>query len=142
MSTPVLTVFSRRSCRCVCKDDFFTLFATEQRSPKRRSPVSRLKETVGMTPSNIDPDMSVDEIMRRWPETIRVMIRHGMLCVGCPIGTFHTVVDAALAHAVDEASFLAELLAAIRPDSSTESPPAIAARDPEPCKHEGEASCA
>lgn len=66
-----------------------------------------------MTPSAIDPDMPVDEIMRRWPATIRVMIRNGMLCIGCPIGSFHTVAEACLAHAVDEAAFSAELLSAM-----------------------------
>ena len=66
-----------------------------------------------MMPCAIDPDMSVDEIMRRWPATIRVMIRNGMLCVGCPIGTFHTVAEACVAHEVDETTFTAELLAAM-----------------------------
>jgi len=66
-----------------------------------------------MTPYAIDPDMPVDEIMRRWPATIRVMIRYGMLCVGCPIGSFHTVAEACFAHAVDEAAFTAELLSAM-----------------------------
>ena len=40
-----------------------------------------------MKPTSIDPDMTVD-IMRRWPSTIRVMMRHRMLCIGCPIGIF------------------------------------------------------
>lgn len=66
-----------------------------------------------MTAAAIDPDMSVDEIMRRWPATIRVMIRNGMLCIGCPIGTFHTVAEACVAHKVDEAAFSAELVSAI-----------------------------
>ena len=66
-----------------------------------------------MTPAAIDPDMSVDEIMRRWPATIRVMIRNGMFCIGCPIGTFHTVTEACVAHKVDEKAFSAELLSAI-----------------------------
>jgi hybrid cluster-associated redox disulfide protein len=69
-----------------------------------------------MKPTSIDPDMTVDEIMRRWPPTIRVMIRHRMLCVGCPIGTFHTVADACAAHGVDEGEFLLALLDAIRND--------------------------
>lgn len=63
---------------------------------------------------HFDFDMSVDAIMRTWPSTISVMIRHGMLCVGCPIATFHTVTDACEAHGVDEDTFLGELLAAIR----------------------------
>ena len=95
-----------------------------------------------MKPSAIDPDMSVDEIMRRWPATIRVMIRHRMLCIGCPIGIFHTVADAAEAHAIDEAAFSAELLAAMRSDPSAEAASAFEtnAHNPEPRK--GEQSCA
>ena len=57
----------------------------------------------------IDPDMSVDEIMRRWPSTIAVMIRHGMLCVGCPIGGLHTVTDASSEHDVEVDRFVREL---------------------------------
>jgi hybrid cluster-associated redox disulfide protein len=57
--------------------------------------------------------MPVDEIMRRWPKTIEVMIRHDMLCVGCPIGIFHTVTDACSEHEVDEDAFVEELLVAM-----------------------------
>lgn len=76
-------------------------------------------------PFKLDPNMPVDEIMRRWPATIRVMIRHQMLCIGCPFGIFHTVADAAVAHEVDEAAFTAELLTVIRLDSSTKIPSAF-----------------
>lgn len=52
---------------------------------------------------DLEPPMSLslDEIMRRWPATIRVFLRHGMLCVGCPIAIFHTVADACDAHELD-----------------------------------------
>jgi hybrid cluster-associated redox disulfide protein len=95
-----------------------------------------------MMPSAIDPDMSVDAIMRRWPATIRVMIRHRMLCIGCPIGIFHTVADAAAAHAMEEATLMAELLAAMRSDPSANIPSAFEgnAHNLEP--RNGEQSCA
>ena len=83
-----------------------------------------------MMPSPLDLEMSVDEIMRRWPMTIRVMIRHRMLCIGCPIGIFHTVAAAAAAHSMDEASFSAELLAAMKADPSTEGGSAFEANAP------------
>ena len=67
-------------------------------------------------PETIDPEMTVDEIMRRWPATIRVMIRNRMLCIGCPIGVFHTVADACDAHRIDLESFSKELLRAMRAD--------------------------
>lgn len=61
----------------------------------------------------IQPDLSVDEIMRRWPATIGVFMRMQMLCVGCPIGTFHTIVEACTEHGVLEDAFSRELEAAI-----------------------------
>nr|WP_274627798.1 DUF1858 domain-containing protein [Mesorhizobium shangrilense] len=76
-------------------------------------------------PSSIDPDMTVDEIMRRWPATIKVMIRNRMLCIGCPIGIFHTVADACEAHRVDLESFSEELLAAMRSDPVANAPSAF-----------------
>jgi hybrid cluster-associated redox disulfide protein len=69
--------------------------------------------------------MTVDEIMRRWPATIRVMIRNGMLCIGCPIGIFHTVADACGAHRIDLESFSEELLGAMRMDPSANAPSAF-----------------
>lgn len=69
-----------------------------------------------MKPASIDPRMTVDEIMRRWPATIRVMIRNKMLCIGCPIGIFHTVSDACAAHRLDEEAFSMELLEAMGND--------------------------
>jgi hybrid cluster-associated redox disulfide protein len=55
------------------------------------------------------PDMTVDEVMRRWPATIRAFLDHRMQCVGCPIATFHTVDDACREHGVDRVAFLAML---------------------------------
>ncbi len=60
-----------------------------------------------------DPDMPIDTIMQHWPATIAVLVRHRMLCVGCPIGGFHTVPEACSEHGVDEESFVVELAAAI-----------------------------
>lgn len=54
-------------------------------------------------------DLSVAQIMHRWPGTIRVFIDRGMQCVGCPIAPFHTLADAAAEHRLA----LAELEAAV-----------------------------
>lgn len=66
--------------------------------------------------SSINPDMVVDEIMRRWPATVAVLLRYRMLCVGCPIGTFHTVAEACREHQIDEGDFLLELESVVRGD--------------------------
>jgi hybrid cluster-associated redox disulfide protein len=61
---------------------------------------------------SIEANQTVDDIMRRWPATIRVFLRHRMRCVGCPIATFHTVEDACREHRTDRGRFLDELQAA------------------------------
>ncbi|MCX8227353.1 MAG: hypothetical protein OTI35_14855, partial [Sulfitobacter sp.] len=47
-----------------------------------------------------------------WPQTIAVFLRYKMLCIGCMVGPFHTVVDACIAYDLDEPAFRAELRAA------------------------------
>jgi hybrid cluster-associated redox disulfide protein len=66
--------------------------------------------------SSINPDMVVDEIMRRWPATVAVLLRYRMLCVGCPIGTFHTVAEACREHQIEEGDFLLEWESVVRGD--------------------------
>jgi hybrid cluster-associated redox disulfide protein len=61
----------------------------------------------------VEPTQLVDEVMRRWPMTIRAFLNHRMHCVGCPIACFHTVGDACREHGVDQAGFLADLRAII-----------------------------
>ncbi|WEX08562.1 DUF1858 domain-containing protein [Chelativorans sp. AA-79] len=60
------------------------------------------------------PDHYVDDVMRRWPETIRVFLNYRMHCVGCPIGRFHTLADACREHGIDLDHFLADLRVVIR----------------------------
>ncbi len=65
-----------------------------------------------MCPIVDDPEMTLVELMRRWPTTIGVFLRHGMLCIGCAIGPFHTVADACDEYGLDETRFRDELCAA------------------------------
>ncbi len=64
----------------------------------------------------LDSTMSMYEMMRRWPATVHVAINHRLLCVGCPIGPFHTLADAAREHGLDEAMLRQEFEAAITSD--------------------------
>lgn len=57
----------------------------------------------------ITTDMLVDDVMRRWPTTIRVFLDFRMPCVGCPVACFHTVADAAREHDVDCGRFVVAL---------------------------------
>jgi hybrid cluster-associated redox disulfide protein len=60
-----------------------------------------------------DPDMTLDLMMSVWPDTVAVFLRHKMLCVGCMVNPFHTVIDACREYGLDEQVFRAELHSAI-----------------------------
>lgn len=58
----------------------------------------------------IDAAAIVDNVMTRWPATIRVFLDHDTHCVGCPVGRFHSVGDVCLHHGID----VDQLLRALR----------------------------
>jgi len=57
-------------------------------------------------------EMTVNEVMRRWPPTIRVFLDFRMRCVGCPIAAFHSIDEACEEHDVDVEAFLPKILEA------------------------------
>ncbi|MCX7560177.1 DUF1858 domain-containing protein [Sulfitobacter sp. F26204] len=62
-----------------------------------------------------DPDLSLNMLMSNWPETVAVFIRHRMLCVGCMVNPFHTVMDACAEYGLDIDEFYLELHQAVNP---------------------------
>lgn len=63
----------------------------------------------------INFDMTVDEVMRLWPATIRVFLDFRTNCVGCPFARFHTVLDACREHRAVPEDFLSALRATAAP---------------------------
>ena len=61
-------------------------------------------------------ELTLSEIMVRWPATIRIFIDHNMHCVGCPISPFHTLVEAAEEHGQVLDDLLAEIETVARGD--------------------------
>jgi len=44
--------------------------------------------------SLITPDLSMDEILDRWPGTIPLFLEYRMACVGCSMSAFDTLEEA------------------------------------------------
>lgn len=61
-----------------------------------------------------DPDLSLRDLMGKWPQTIPVFIRHKMFCVGCLVNPFHTVKDACAVYSLNIDAFYDELAAALK----------------------------
>jgi len=74
-------------------------------------------------PDPDDPDLTLAEMFRLWPDSATVFLRHQMLCVGCPIAPFHTVIDACLEYGLDEAAFREELRAERAPGQAAAATP-------------------
>ncbi len=72
-------------------------------------------------------DLTVSEIMQRWPATMRLFIDRRLLCVGCPIAPFHTLTDVAREHGAD-LDELCEAVLAIANGSAATIGPASAHR--------------
>jgi hybrid cluster-associated redox disulfide protein len=83
--------------------------------PQRENPAMR-------EPRLDDPDLPLADMMRQWPATVPVFFAHGMLCVGCLIGPFHTIDDACAEYGLDPESLLAELRDAVRVAAGPEAP--------------------
>ena len=62
-------------------------------------------------------DLTVDEIMREWPSTIGVFLDLQLHCIGCPIGIFHTLSDAAVEHGLALEELAGQVSAAIDADT-------------------------
>jgi len=63
----------------------------------------------------ITKDMTVDEVLHRFPETARVFSRHGVACASCSAAQADSVEQSAAIHGLDTQQLLAELNAAILP---------------------------
>ena len=64
-------------------------------------------------------DMTVSDIMRQWPGTMRLFIDRHLLCVGCPIAPFHTLADVAMEHDVDQRELTEAVLAVAASETVT-----------------------
>ncbi|MGG7643547.1 DUF1858 domain-containing protein [Rhodovulum sp. YNF3179] len=60
-----------------------------------------------------DPDLPLADLFRDWPEAMRPFLERRMLCPGCPIAPFHTVIDAVEEYDLDEDAFRLEIRSAV-----------------------------
>ena len=49
----------------------------------------------------ITADMSIGEVVAKYPSTIHVFFRHGLGCVGCAVAQFENIQQGAQVHGID-----------------------------------------
>lgn len=57
---------------------------------------------------------TVDQLLTEHPASMRVFVRHGMACIGCPMARFETVAEVVDAYHLDVDSFIKEVAMASR----------------------------
>lgn len=61
-----------------------------------------------MEPSELS-QLTVDQVLTRWPQTIAIFLHHRMACAGCAMAPFETVAEAAAIYHLELPCFLSAL---------------------------------
>jgi hybrid cluster-associated redox disulfide protein len=66
----------------------------------------------------ITKEMPIGEVVQKYPQTVEVFLRHGLMCFGCAIARFENVAQGAAAHGIHVDALIRDLNAAVAPDSN------------------------
>ncbi|MFH1085875.1 MAG: DUF1858 domain-containing protein [Chloroflexota bacterium] len=64
---------------------------------------------------SITKDMAIGEIVEKFPQTVRVFLNHGLMCIGCAAARFESLEQGATAHGIKVEALLKDLNAAVEP---------------------------
>ncbi len=62
---------------------------------------------------SINKEMSIADVVQKYPQTIEVFLRHGLMCFGCAIARFENIEQGALAHGINVPALITDLNAAV-----------------------------
>jgi len=57
----------------------------------------------------VTKEMTISEVLRKYPKTISIFIGYGLPCLGCPIASGETIEEAAKLHQIDLKKLLKNL---------------------------------
>ncbi len=61
----------------------------------------------------ITKEMAIGEIVQKYPKTVEVFLRHGLMCFGCAVARFENLEQGAVAHGIDVDALLTDLNKAV-----------------------------
>jgi len=68
----------------------------------------------------ITKEMPIGQVVQQYPQTIRVFLSHGLMCVGCAAARFENVEQGAMAHGIDVDALMKDLNAAVEPQETVQ----------------------
>ncbi len=66
-----------------------------------------------MPDRTITKEMPINDVVKQYPETIAVFMKHGLHCIGCAIAAFESIADGATVHGIDVGVLIDDLNSAI-----------------------------
>jgi len=61
----------------------------------------------------ISKDMPIGEVVEKYPQTVEVFLRHGLMCFGCAVARFENLEQGAMAHGINVELLLKDLNTAV-----------------------------
>ena len=61
----------------------------------------------------ITREMSIGEVVEKYPQTAQVFLRHGLMCFGCAVAQFENVEQGATAHGISVEALIKDLNAVV-----------------------------
>jgi hybrid cluster-associated redox disulfide protein len=57
----------------------------------------------------LSKEMTIQEVVTKYPEAVKVFVQHGMPCVGCMAARYENIEQGASAHGIDITKLMEEL---------------------------------
>ena len=61
------------------------------------------------TEMTINADMTIGEVLKKYPESLKVFLSHGLMCVGCAVARFENIRQGATAHGINVDALIKDL---------------------------------
>ena len=61
----------------------------------------------------ITKQMKIEEVLKKYPDTLRMFSKHGFHCVGCVAASFESIEQGAMAHGIDVEKLIKDLNKAV-----------------------------
>ena len=65
------------------------------------------------TEAVINAEMAIGEVLKKHPESLKVFLSHGLMCVGCAVARFENIRQGATAHGIDVDTLIKDLNEAV-----------------------------
>jgi hybrid cluster-associated redox disulfide protein len=57
----------------------------------------------------ITADMKIGDVLKEYPESLKVFLSHGLMCVGCAVARFENIRQGATAHGINVDALIKDL---------------------------------